>query len=64
MSLPTDSRVEFVEPSGNSYEAQFKHLDRIAEEINTLALASVLARSCQLKPLNPSASIAARATRP
>jgi len=42
MSLPTDSRVEFVEPSGNSYEAQFKHLDRIAEEINTLALASVL----------------------
>jgi hypothetical protein len=42
MSLPADSRVEFVEPSGNSYEAQFKHLDRIAEEINTLALASVL----------------------
>ena len=42
MSLPTESRVEFVEPSGNSYEAQFKHLDRIAHEINTLALASVM----------------------
>ena len=40
--MSTDSRVEFVEPSGNGYEAQFKHLDRIAEEINTLALAGVL----------------------
>lgn len=42
LALPTEARSEYIEPSGNSYEAQFKQLDRIAEQINALGLASIL----------------------
>ena len=42
LALPSEARSEYIEPSGNSYEAQFKQLDRIAEQINALGLASIL----------------------
>ena len=42
MALPVESRAEYIEPGGNSYDAQFRQLDRIAEQINALGLASIL----------------------
>jgi len=39
---PADCDAKYIEPAGNSYEAQFKQLDRIAEQINALGLASIL----------------------
>ncbi len=39
---PADCDAKYIEPTGNSYEAQFKQLDRIAEQINALGLASIL----------------------
>jgi len=42
MALPENSDARYIEPAGNSYEAQFKQLDRIAEQINALGLASIL----------------------
>ena len=42
LSLPEGSSAQYIEPAGNSYEAQFKQLDRIAEQINALGLASIL----------------------
>ena len=42
LALPESARSEYIEPSGNSYEAQFKRLDQIAGQINELGLAAVL----------------------
>ena len=42
MALPESARSEYIEPSGNSYDAQFKRLDQIASQINELGLAAVL----------------------
>ena len=42
LSLPESSDARYIEPTGNSYEAQFRQLDRIAEQINALGLASIL----------------------
>ncbi len=42
MALPEGASAQYIEPGGNSYEAQFKQLDRIAEQINALGLASIL----------------------
>tara|TARA_R100000773_G_scaffold18533_1_gene16804 strand:- start:25 stop:1416 length:1392 start_codon:yes stop_codon:yes gene_type:complete len=42
LALPPDSRLEYVSPSGDSYDSQFKRLDDIKEQINTLSLAAVL----------------------
>jgi len=42
MALPEGARAEYIEPSGNSYDAQFKRLDQIANQINELGLAAVL----------------------
>ena len=42
LALPETARSEYIEPSGNSYEAQFKRLDQIASQINELGLAAVL----------------------
>ena len=42
LSLPESARSEYIEPSGNSYDAQFKRLDQIAQQINELGLAAVL----------------------
>jgi len=42
LSLPPESRMEYVSPSGDSYDSQFKRLEDIKEQINTLSLAAVL----------------------
>ena len=42
MALPVDSRVEFTEPAGTSYQYQFEQLQRIEQQINQLGLAAVL----------------------
>jgi hypothetical protein len=42
MALPEGSDARYIEPAGNSYDAQFRQLDRIAEQINALGLASIL----------------------
>jgi len=41
-ALPSDARAEFIEPAGNSYDAQFRRLDQIVEQINELGLAAVM----------------------
>jgi len=42
MALPETARAEYIEPSGNSYNAQFQRLEQIAQQINELGLAAVL----------------------
>ena len=42
IAFPSDGRAEYIEPGGRSYEAQFKRLDQIAQQINELGLAAVL----------------------
>ncbi len=42
LALPETARSEYIEPSGNSYDAQFRRLDQIANQINELGLAAVL----------------------
>jgi len=42
LSLPPESRMEYVSPSGDSYDSQFKRLEDIKDQINTLSLAAVL----------------------
>lgn len=42
MALPVDSRAEFAEPAGTSYEARFTQLERIEKQINELGLAAVM----------------------
>jgi hypothetical protein len=42
MALPESARAEYIEPGGNSYNAQFQRLDQIAQQINELGLAAVL----------------------
>jgi hypothetical protein len=42
IALPQDARVEFVEPAGISFEARFKQLEKIEQQINQLGLAAVL----------------------
>ena len=42
LSLPPESRMEYVSPSGDSYDSQFTRLKDISEQINTLSLSAVL----------------------
>ena len=42
MALPTDASAAYIEPAGNSYNAQFQRLDQIASQINELGMAAVL----------------------
>ena len=42
LSLPIDSRAEYISPNPDSYKSQFQRLDEIKEQINTLSLAAVL----------------------
>jgi len=42
LALPPDSRMEYVSPSADSYDAQFRLLEDLKEQINTLSLAAVL----------------------
>ena len=40
LSLPPESRMEYISPSGDSYDSQFTRLKDIAEQINTLVTSS------------------------
>jgi hypothetical protein len=42
LSLPPESRMEYISPSGDSYDSQFQRLSDIKDQINTLSLAAVL----------------------
>ena len=42
MALPSDASAAYIEPAGNSYNAQFQRLDQIASQINELGMAAVL----------------------
>ena len=42
IAFPAEGRAEYIEPSGRSFDAQFKRLDQIAAQINELGLAAVL----------------------
>jgi hypothetical protein len=42
MALPEGASAQYIEPSGNSYSAQFQRLEQIANQINDLGLAAVL----------------------
>lgn len=42
LALPEGASAQYIEPAGNSYEAQFRRLEQIAAQINELGLAAVL----------------------
>lgn len=42
IAFPADGRAEYIEPTGRSYEAQFKAIDKIEMQIDELGLAAVL----------------------
>jgi hypothetical protein len=42
IAFPSDGRAEYIEPSGKSFDAQFKRLEQVAAQINELGLAAVL----------------------
>ena len=42
IAFPADGRAEYIEPAGRSYDAQFKRLDNLSNQINELGLAAVL----------------------
>lgn len=42
LALPEGSSAQYIEPAGNSYDAQFRRLEQIASQINELGLAAVL----------------------
>jgi hypothetical protein len=44
-AFPSDARAEFAEPTGTSYEARFKQLDRIQQQIAELGLAAILGQN-------------------
>jgi len=42
ISLPEGASASYIEPQGNSYDAQFRRLDQIVSQINDLGLAAVM----------------------
>jgi len=42
ISLPEGASASYIEPAGNSYDAQFRRLDQIVQQINELGLAAVM----------------------
>ena len=42
LSLPPESRMEYISPSSDSYDSQFRRLEDLKDQINTLSLAAVL----------------------
>ena len=42
IAFPAEGRAEYIEPSGNSFQAQFQRLEQVAGQINELGLAAVL----------------------
>lgn len=44
-AFPSDARAEFAEPGGASYDARFKQLERIQQQIAELGLAAVMGQN-------------------
>jgi hypothetical protein len=42
IAFPAEGKAEYIEPAGRSFEAQFKRLEGIAQQINELGLLAVL----------------------
>ena len=42
IAFPAEGKAEYIEPSGNSFESQFRRLEQIAQQINELGLSAVL----------------------
>ena len=42
IAFPAEGRAEYIEPNGNSFNAQFEQIDRVEKQINELGLASIL----------------------
>jgi hypothetical protein len=42
IAFPAEGKAEYIEPSGNSFESQFRRLEQIAYQINELGLSAVL----------------------
>jgi len=42
LSLPEGASASYIEPGGNSYDAQFRRLDQIVSQINDLGFAAVM----------------------
>ena len=42
IAFPAEGKAEYIEPSGNSFDSQFKRLEQIAYQINELGLSAVL----------------------
>jgi len=42
LALPEGASASYIEPAGNSYDAQFRRLDQIVSQINELGLAAVM----------------------
>ena len=42
LALPEGASASYIEPGGNSYDAQFRRLDQIVSQINDLGLAAVM----------------------
>ena len=42
IAFPSDGRAEYIEPAGNSFDAQYRRLEQLAAQINELGLAAVL----------------------
>ena len=49
IAFPAEGRAEYIEPSGRSYDAQFKRLEQVASQINELGLAAVLGQKLSQK---------------
>ena len=42
IAFPSEGRAEYIEPSGNSFQAQYQRLEQLANQINELGLSAVL----------------------
>lgn len=42
IAFPAEGKAEYIEPSGNSFESQFRRLEQVAYQINELGLSAVL----------------------
>ncbi|NBS70452.1 DUF4055 domain-containing protein, partial [bacterium] len=42
IAFPAEGKAEYIEPSGNSFDSQFRRLEQIAYQINELGLSAVL----------------------
>lgn len=42
IAFPAEGKAQYIEPSGNSFESQFRRLEQIAYQINELGLSAVL----------------------